>query len=84
MRRFEVNGAAALTAGVSVPLAAGRRNRGEVQAALAERQIVDYDRDVALLALHARLFAAWQTHQYSAAAARQMRSEVARARSAGP
>lgn len=76
VRRFEVNGAAALTAGVSVPLAAGRRNRGEVQAALAERQIVDYDRDVALLALHARLFAAWQTHQYSAAAARQMRSEV--------
>src|SRR5690606_9530185 len=43
VRRFETNGAAALTAEVSVPLGADRRNRGEVQAALAERQIVDAD-----------------------------------------
>lgn len=76
VRRFEASGAAALTAGLSVPLAVGRRNRGDVQAALAERQLVDYDREATLLALRAQLFAAWQTHQYSSAAARQMRSEV--------
>lgn len=76
VRRFEENGAAALTAGVAIPLATGRRNRGEVQAALAERQSVDHDRNAALLRLRARLFAAWQTHQYSTAAAKQMRSEV--------
>lgn len=76
VRRFEANGGSALTAGLAIPLAAGRRNRGEVQAALAERQMVNDDHDAALLALRARLFSAWQTHQYSTDTARQMRREV--------
>jgi cobalt-zinc-cadmium efflux system outer membrane protein len=76
VRRFEASGASALTAGISVPLGTSRRNRGDVQAALAERQRVDYDRETTLLALRAQLFAAWQTHQFSTTAARQIRSEV--------
>lgn len=76
VRRFEANGAAALTADVSIPLSSARRNRGEVQAALAEQQLTEADRNATILALRARLFAAWQTYQYSTMAARQMRDEV--------
>lgn len=76
VRRFEANGAAALTAGMSMPLSSTRRNRGEVQAALAEQQLTEADRDATLLDLRARLFAAWQTYQHSTAAAQQLRDEV--------
>ena len=76
VRRFEASGAAALTAGVSMPLSSNRRNRGEVQAALAQQQLTEADRDATLLAVRARLFAAWQTYQHSTAAAQQMRDEV--------
>jgi cobalt-zinc-cadmium efflux system outer membrane protein len=76
VRRFEDPGDSAFTAGVSVPLFSGRRNRGEVQSALAEREMVRYRRESALLDIRARLFEAWQTYQQSAAAARQIRNEV--------
>lgn len=76
VRRFEDSGDSAFTAGFSVPLFSGRRNRGELQSALAEREMVRYRRESALLALRSRLFEAWQTYQQSAAAAKQMRNEV--------
>jgi cobalt-zinc-cadmium efflux system outer membrane protein len=76
VRRYEDTGDSALTAGISVPLFSGRRNRGEVQSALAEREMVQYRREATLLAIRARLFEAWQTYQQSAAAAGQMRAEV--------
>jgi cobalt-zinc-cadmium efflux system outer membrane protein len=76
VRRYEGTGDSALTAGLSMPLFAGRRNRGEVQSALAEREMVRYQREATLLAIRARLFEAWQTYQQSAAAARQMRADV--------
>lgn len=76
VRRYENTGDSALTVGLSVPLFAGRRNRGDVQSALAEREMVRYQREATLLAIRARLFEAWQTYQQSAAAARQMRADV--------
>lgn len=76
VRRFEDTGDSAFTAGISVPLFSGRRNRGEVQSALAEREVVRYRRETALLAIRSRLFEAWHTYQQSAAAARQMRTDV--------
>lgn len=76
LRRDEGMGDTALTAGVAIPLLPGRRNRGEVQSALAEREMVQYRRDAARIAIRARLFEAWQSHRQSAAAARQMREEV--------
>lgn len=76
VRRFEDTSDSALTAGISVPLFSGRRNRGEVQSALAEQEMVQYRREAELLAIRARLFEAWQTYQQSAAAARQIRTEV--------
>ncbi|WP_299127348.1 TolC family protein, partial [uncultured Alcanivorax sp.] len=60
IRRFEETDDTALTAGLSVPLFSGRRNRGEVQAALAARDEVQYRREDTLLRLHSRLFEAYR------------------------
>ncbi len=76
VRRFEDTDDSAFTAGLSVPLFSARRHRGEVQSALAEREMVRYRRESALLAIRSRLFDAWQTYQQSAAAAREIRTEV--------
>ncbi|MGQ9425558.1 TolC family protein [Gilvimarinus sp. F26214L] len=76
LRRYEDTGDSALTAGVSVPLFSRPRNRGEVQSALARREMVQYQREATLLAIRARLFEAWQTYQQSVDATSQMRAEV--------
>lgn len=59
VRRFEETGDSALTAGLSIPLFASKRNQGEVKAALAERNAIEYARQDTLLRLHAKLFEAW-------------------------
>ncbi|MFL0802720.1 MAG: TolC family protein [Agarilytica sp.] len=59
VRRFEETGDSALTAGLSIPLFASKRNRGEVKAALAERNAIEYAKQDSLLRLHAKLFEAW-------------------------
>lgn len=76
VRHFAADGAAALTAGVSVPLFTSRRNRGEVQAALAAQHETALHREAAKLRLKARLFEAWQTHQTNFAAVQQIQSEI--------
>lgn len=75
-RRFEETGDTALVAGISMPLFAGRRNRGEVQAAMAARDEVEYRQQSALLQLHSLLFEAYQTRQQSIDAVEQLRSSV--------
>ncbi|MEQ3636868.1 TolC family protein [Alcanivorax sp.] len=75
-RRFEETGDTALVAGVSMPLFAGRRNRGEVQAATAARDEVEYRQQSALLQLHSLLFEAYHTRQQSIAAVEQLRDAV--------
>ena len=76
VRRFEDVNESALTAGISVPLFSGTRNRGEVQSAMAARDEVQYRREASLLALRARLFEAWQAHRSSVKAVEQIRVEV--------
>jgi len=76
VRHLEATGDSALTAGISVPLFPGQRNRSEMQSALAEREMVQYRREAALIAIRARLFEAWQTYQQSTAAAQQIHAEV--------
>ena len=76
IRRFEETGDTALTAGVSMPLFSGRRNRGEVQAALAARNEIQYRREDTLLRLRAQLFDAWQRRQQAVAAVQQIREGV--------
>ena len=76
VRRFEVTDDTGLTAGLSVPLFSGRRNRGEVQAARAARDEVQYRQEEALLQLHALLFEAYHTRQQNIDAVEQLRSTV--------
>lgn len=75
-KRFEDTGESAFTAGMSVPLFAGRRNQGEIGAALAQRDQVQFEREAALLALRAQLFSAWQTYRQSAEAAQRIRQTI--------
>ena len=76
VRRLEATGDTAIIGEIAVPLFSKRRNRGVVQSAVADREVVQYQREASLLAVRARLFQAWTTYQHSADAARQMRSEV--------
>ena len=75
-RRHEATGDTALVVGLSVPLFTERRNRGEVQAALAARDEVAYRRQEALLEVHSLLFDAYQTRQHSISAVEQFQSLV--------
>lgn len=76
IRRFEETDDSALVAGFSVPLFSGRRNRGEVQAALAARDEVQYRREDTLLRLHSRLFEAYRQRQQNIEAVEQIRSQM--------
>jgi cobalt-zinc-cadmium efflux system outer membrane protein len=76
VRRFEETDDTALTAGLSVPLFSGRRNRGEVQAALAARDEVRFRREDTLLRLHSRLFDAYHLRQQSIETVEQIRSQM--------
>jgi len=76
IRQFGGTDDTALVAGLSIPLSASARNRGEVQAARAERQLVDHRREAALLSLHATLFDAWQSHQQGVQVVAQLRERV--------
>ena len=76
IRRFEETDDTALTAGLSVPLFSGRRNRGEVQAALAARDEVRFRREDTLLRLHVRLYDAYHLRQQSIEAVAQIRSQM--------
>jgi cobalt-zinc-cadmium efflux system outer membrane protein len=69
IKRFEETGDSAFTAGLSIPLFSGKRSNGEVKAALANRNAVDYAQQDQLLMLHARLFEAWSLRKQSIAAA---------------
>lgn len=76
VKRFDESGDSALTAGISVPLFSGKRNRGNIESARAKSEAARFQQESALLRVRARLFEAWQTYQQSSAAAKQMRSDV--------
>jgi len=76
IRQFGGTDDIALVAGLSIPLFPAARNRGDVQSAKAERQLVDHRREAALLSLHAMLFDAWQSHQQGVQAVAQLRERV--------
>jgi cobalt-zinc-cadmium efflux system outer membrane protein len=71
IRRFEESDDAALTAGFSIPLFSDKRNQGEVKAALARRNAVEYARLDTLLQLHTKLFEAYSLRQQNIEAVEQ-------------
>jgi len=76
IRRFEETGDSAFTAGLSIPLFSKKRNRSEVNAALANRNAVDYAKQDLLLHLHTRLFDAYSLRRQSISAVNKTENEV--------
>ena len=76
VRRFEASGDTGLILGLSIPLFAESRNRGAVNAALAQRNAVEYQRTDRLLALHDRLFTAYSQRQQFIAAHQQLKQRI--------
>jgi len=62
-RRLEATNDYSVVASASIPLFSGRRNRGELQSAMAAREEVLYRRENALTRLRTRLFEAYQTRE---------------------
>jgi cobalt-zinc-cadmium efflux system outer membrane protein len=76
IRRFEASGDTAFTAGVSVPLFSGSRNRGAVTSARAAQNEVVYERQTALLKLHVQLFEAHSQRQQHVEAVKVFRETI--------
>lgn len=76
MRRLEGPGDTALVASVQMPLFAGKRNRGEVAASMAERSEVAIRREQALNELYARLFDGYRTRAQSIKATQTLQEET--------
>lgn len=74
--RFEETGDTAFTAGLSIPLFSNNRSSGEVRAALANRNAVDYAREDLLLRVHTQLFEAYSLRKQSIAAATKTQNAV--------
>ena len=62
--------------GLSLPLFTGSRNRGNVQAARAAREVVDTEAQWALAALRARVFGAWQAHKQASRSVETLQADV--------
>lgn len=75
-RYLEESGDSALVLGASIPLFSGRRNRGDVQAAMAARDEVGYRREDAMLSLRARLYRAFRSHRQSIITVDALQSKV--------
>lgn len=76
IKRFEETGDSAFTAGLSIPLFSNKRSSGEVTAALANRNAVDYAQQDLLLRLHAQLFDAYSLRKQSIEAANKTQNVV--------
>lgn len=76
VRQFEETNVTAFTAGISIPLFNGKRNRGAVASALAGRNVVDYQQADAMLKLHNRLYAAFSQRNENTTAVEQFSSHI--------
>ncbi len=76
VRRLEGPSDSALVASIEMPLFSGRRNRGDVAAAMAERNEVPIRREQALNELYARLFDGYRTRAQSIEASRTLQDET--------
>ena len=76
VRRFQDTSDTAITAGFSMPLFSSKRNSGAVTTALASRNEVFVQRDVALLKMHTQLFRAFSNRQQAIVSAQKLQSEI--------
>lgn len=76
VRRFEENNDIGLVANLSVPLFSGKRNKGNIKSAIAQRNEVEYQHADALIKLHTRLYDAYSQHKQYARTVNQIRKKV--------
>lgn len=76
LRRFQENDNSALVAGFSMPLFSSKRNAGAVSTALARRNEVYVQREVALLDMHTQLFRAFHNRQQAVVASKSLQNTI--------
>ena len=76
MRRFQANDDSALVAGFSMPLFSSNRNSGAVSTALAQRNEISVQKEVALLSMHTQLFHAFHNRRQAILAAKELQSTI--------
>ncbi len=76
VRRFQANDDSALVAGFSMPLFSSRRNSGAVSTALAQRNEISVQKEVALLSMHTQLFRAFHNRRQAILAAKELQSTI--------
>lgn len=76
VRRFQANDDSALVAGFSMPLFSSNRNSGAVSTALAQRNEISVQKEVALLSMHTQLFRAFHNRRQAILAAKELQSAI--------
>lgn len=76
VRQFQDSNDSALTAGFSMPLFSASRNQGAVASALASRNEVFVQREMALLNMHTQLFRAFSNRQQAIASVTKLQNEI--------
>ncbi|GAC03013.1 MAG: TolC family protein [Alteromonadaceae bacterium] len=76
VRQFQEMNDTAITAGFSMPLFSSKRNSGAVSAALASRNEVFVQKEVALLNMHTQLFRAFSNRQQAIISAQKLQNEI--------
>lgn len=76
LRRLEGSDSTGLVAGISIPLFADRRARGEIDASSHRQQAAELDTDAARVAARATLFEAWQHRVHAIEAFVMLRDAV--------
>lgn len=76
VRQFQESNDTALTAGFSMPLFSSSRNKGAVSSALASRNEVFVQREMALLNMHTHLFRAFSNRQQAIISVNKLQNEI--------
>lgn len=76
VRRFEESDNSALVAGFSMPLFSSRRNSGAISSALAQRNEIFVQKEVALLNMHTQLFRAFHNRKQAILTAKELQNTI--------
>lgn len=76
VRSLQESSDTALVAGVSMPLFSAQRNVGAVTTAMAERDTINAEKDIALVELHTQLFRAFYSRQQAIVATEELRTTI--------
>ncbi len=76
LRRFQAEDDTALVAGFSMPLFSSKRNSGARSTALAQRNEINVQKEVAMLGMHTQLFRAFHNRRQAILAAKNLQGTI--------